>query len=140
MARIDGETTMMRSVKWLLPGILAINGAVMMLAPGWWYPRVPGVIETGPLNDHFVRDIGAAFLACALAMGWALKDPVRGLGAAVAAATFLCLHAVIHFITPFCGSGLPWPLLARDFPAVFLPAIISLLVVRSCLRRQKVTA
>ena len=126
----------MRWAKWLLPAILMINGAVMMLAPAWWYPRVPGVIQTGPLNDHFVRDIGAAFIACALAMGWALKDPVRGLGAAVAAATFLCLHAVIHLITPFCGSALPWPLLARDFPGVFLPAIISLLVVRSCLRRQ----
>lgn len=126
----------MRQLKWILPAILAINGAVMMLAPAWWYPRVPGVIQTGPLNDHFVRDIGAAFLACALAMGWALKDPVRGLGAAVAAAVFLCLHAVIHLITPFCGSALPWPLLARDFPGVFLPAIISLLVVRSCLRRQ----
>jgi hypothetical protein len=126
----------MRWTKWILPALLAINGVVMMLAPDWWYPRVPGVIQTGPLNDHFVRDIGAAFIACALALGWALKDPVRGLGAAVAAAAFLTLHATIHLITPFCGSALPWPLLARDFPAVFLPAIISLLVVRWCLRCQ----
>ena len=48
----------MQWAKWILPAILAINGAVMMLAPAWWYPRVPGVIETGPLNDHFVRDGG----------------------------------------------------------------------------------
>jgi len=121
--------------KWILPAILLINGGVMMLAPAWWYPRVPGVIETGALNTHFVRDIGAAFIACALAMGWAVKDPVRGLGAAVAAAVFLCLHATIHLITPFCGPR-PWPLLARDFPGVFLPALLSLLVVGSCLRRQ----
>jgi hypothetical protein len=128
---------MMRWVKWILPAILAINGAVMLLAPGWWYPRVPGVLETGPLNGHFVRDIGAAYLACALAMGWALKDPARGLGAAAASGGFLTLHAGIHLITPFCGTSLPWPLLLRDFPGVFLPAIISLLVVRSCVRRQK---
>ena len=130
----------MRWLKWILPAILAINGAVMMLAPAWWYPRVPGVIETGALNEHFVRDIGAAYLACALAMGWALKDPARGLGAAIASATFLTLHAAIHLVTPFCGASLPWPLLARDFPGVFLPAILSLLVVRSCVRRQKRTA
>lgn len=130
----------MRWMKWLLPAILAINGAVMMLAPAWWYPRVPGVLETGPFNDHFVRDIGAAFLACALALGWALKDPARGLGLAAVSASFLCLHAAIHLITPFCGTSLPWPLLLRDFPGVFLPAIISLLVVRSCVRRQKVRA
>ena len=126
----------MRQLKWILPAILAINGVVMLLAPAWWYPRVPGVIETGPLNDHFVRDIGAAFLACALALGWAVKDPARGLGAALAAATFLTLHAAIHLITPFCGSSLPWPLLARDFPGVFLPALLSLWMVRSCLKRQ----
>jgi hypothetical protein len=130
----------MQWAKWILPAILAINGAVMMLAPAWWYPRVPGVIETGPLNDHFVRDIGAAYLACAVALGWAVRDPARGLGVAVAAAAFLTLHAAIHLITPFCGAGLPWPLLARDFPGVFLPAIASLLVVRSCVRRQKRTA
>ncbi len=127
----------MRWVKWVLPAILAINGAVMMLVPAWWYPRVPGVIETGAFNDHFVRDIGAAFLACALAMGWALKDPARGLAAAVVSATFLCLHAVIHLIMPFCGTSVPWPLLARDFPGVFLPAIISVLIVRSCWRRAR---
>ncbi|MFZ0269562.1 hypothetical protein [Caulobacter sp.] len=130
----------MRWVKWILPTILAINGAVMLLAPAWWYPRVPGVIEAGAYNDHFVRDIGAAFLACALAMAWAVKDPARGLGAAAASAAFLCLHAAIHLITPFCGTSLPWPLLLRDVPGVFLPAIISLLVVRSCFRRQKVRA
>ena len=130
----------MQWAKWILPAILAINGAVMMLAPAWWYPRVPGVIETGPFNDHFVRDIGAAYLACAVALGWAVRDPARGLGVAVAAAAFLTLHAAIHLITPFCGAGLPWPLLARDFPGVFLPAIVSLLVVRSCVRRQKRTA
>ncbi len=130
----------MRWMKWILPAILALNGAVMMLAPAWWYPRVPGVIETGAFNDHFVRDIGAAFLACALAMGWALRDPARGLGVAVVAAVFLCLHAVIHLIMPFCGTSVPWPPLARDFPGVFLPAIISLLVVRACVRRQKVVA
>ncbi len=125
----------MRWVKWILPAILAANGAVMMLAPAWWYPRVPGVIETGALNEHFVRDIGAAYLACALAMGWALNNPARGLGVAAASATFLCLHSLIHLITPFCGTTLPWPLLARDFPGVFLPAIISLFIVRSCWRR-----
>jgi hypothetical protein len=134
----------MRWAKWILPwglsGILAINGAVMMLAPAWWYPRVPGVIETGAFNDHFVRDIGAAYLACALAMGWAVKDPARGLGAAIVSASFLTLHAAIHLVAPFCGTSPPWPLLARDFPGMFLPAIISLAVVRAAYRRQKVSA
>jgi hypothetical protein len=125
----------MRWAKWILPAILAINGAVMLLVPAWWYPRVPGVIETGAFNDHFVRDIGAAYLACAVAMGWARRIRREGWARPWRRRRFSSVHAAIHLITPFCGTSLPWPLLARDFPGVFLPAILSVLIVRSCRRR-----
>ena len=39
------------------------NGALMLLAPGLWYTMVPGVIDTGPLNQHFIYDIGMAYIA-----------------------------------------------------------------------------
>src|SRR5262249_52922948 len=41
---------------------LAANGTFMLVAPSAWYGLVPGVAATGPLNAHFVRDIGAAYL------------------------------------------------------------------------------
>ena len=38
------------------------NGLWMLFAPAHWYQNLPaGVPDTGPLNVHFVRDIGAAF-------------------------------------------------------------------------------
>ena len=97
----------------------------MLLVPYGWFMRVPGVVETGPFNDHFVRDVGATYLACAVGLAWAALDPRRGTSGAVVAAAFLIVHAAIHVITPFCGTAPPWLLLARDFPGVFLPAILA---------------
>ncbi|MDQ0465163.1 hypothetical protein QO010_002947 [Caulobacter ginsengisoli] len=124
--------------KWILPVVLGLNGAVMMLAPAAWYPAVPGVIQTGPFNGHFIRDIGAANLACAGGLGWWALDR-KQVGAVFVAAVFLDLHAMIHLITPFapgCG-GRPVQDLARDFAGVFLPAIIASLIVWRGLKRKE---
>jgi hypothetical protein len=50
------------------------------------------------------------------------------------AATFQGVHALIHVITPFCGDSVPWPLLARDFPGVFLPTLLSIWIAAVALR------
>ena len=119
---------MVRGVCWFLVALFGLNGLAMLLGPYGWFIRVPGVIETGPFNDHFVRDVGAAYLACAVGLAFGALDLARHAGAVTAAATFQGLHAAIHLITPFCGKALPWPLLARDFPGVFLPTLVTLWV------------
>lgn len=101
------------------------NGLAMLAVPYPWYLTIPGVIQTGAFNDHFVRDIGATYLACGVGTLLGAIDPRRHAGAVAVAAAFQGLHAAIHLITPFCGSGPPWPLLARDFPGVFLPTLLT---------------
>lgn len=123
---------------WFLVVLFGLNGAVMLLLPYPWYLAVPGVIETGPFNDHFVRDVGAAYLACAVAMAFGVRDLARHAGAVAAAATFQTAHAVIHLVTPFCGDSLPWPLLARDFPGVFLPTLLSVWVAVTALKSKEI--
>jgi hypothetical protein len=49
-------------VVWMLGLGLAVNGLVMLGFPADWYPTVPGVIDVGPFNAHFIRDIGVAYL------------------------------------------------------------------------------
>lgn len=123
--------TLRTILRWSLPVILGLNGAVMMTVPAQWYPAVPGVILTGPYNGHFIRDIGAAYLATAGGLGWWALDRKSGLSSAFVAAVFLDLHAMIHLITPFipgCG-GRPLHDLIRDFAGVFLPAIAASLIV-----------
>jgi hypothetical protein len=126
--------------RWIAIGLTVMflgNGLVMMAAPYPWYLGIPGVIQTGPFNDHFVRDIGATYLACAIGTGLGAFDLRRHAGAVAVAAGFQGLHAVIHLITPFCGGGPPWPLLARDFPGVFLPTLLTIWLAVVAFRSSK---
>jgi uncharacterized protein YjeT (DUF2065 family) len=71
------------------------NGLFMLLAPAVWYELVPGVSDTGPFNPHFVRDIGCAYLVAGAGLLWFSLDR-RARPAAVVAAGFLALHALVH--------------------------------------------
>lgn len=101
------------------------NGVFMLLAPVQWYVVVPGVKETGSFNQHFIRDIGIiqAFLGAAFAIG-AVRTRLRVMlwGAATA---WLIAHAVFHFWEVAVGICAP-SALARDFPAVTLPALLGI--------------
>ena len=118
-------------------GIVSIaNGTFMLIAPESWYLAVPGVTTTGPFNQHFVRDIGLVFLFLggAFLMGAALAH-LRILlwgGAAI----WLSGHALFHFwevAVGICGPSA----LARDFPAVTLPAILAIALTSWALAEQR---
>jgi hypothetical protein len=108
----------------VLMGTAAIaNGVYMLVAPESWYFAVPGVTTTGPFNQHFVRDIGLIFLflGAAFLVGAARPDlRVIFWGAAT---IWLAGHALFHFWEVAVGICSP-SALARDFPAVTLPALI----------------
>lgn len=114
-------------VRWisaLLGGGLAVNGVVMVARPLPWYDAVPGVPLTGAFNPHFIRDIGMIYVVVAIALLWFAARPKQGWPALVCAAAWLTLHAAIHIGDASC-SGSFWGDLARDFPGVFVPALIT---------------
>ncbi|MFZ5669326.1 MAG: hypothetical protein ACOY4K_07515 [Pseudomonadota bacterium] len=115
---------MNRGIAILLAGLLGGNGLVMLAAPLGWYDAVPGVPQTGAFNPHFVRDIGMAYLTVGLGLGWFAWRPVQGWPALVCAAVFQLLHAAIHVGDGVCGSS-PLSDFIRDFPGVFLPALLT---------------
>jgi hypothetical protein len=113
-----------RGLAGLLALVLGGNGLAMIFAGLWWYGAVPGVVSTGPYNPHFVKDIGAIYLVCAGALAWRAARPDAGQGALVAAAAFLVMHAFVHVAdAAVCGN--PLAALVRDFPGVFVPALIT---------------
>jgi hypothetical protein len=117
--------TTINALRWMLAAGLAANGLWMLFGPHGWYHAVPGVSATGPLNLHFVRDIGCAYLIAAAGLAWRAVEPVRGSGAALLGAAFLLLHAGVHIaetLLGICG----WGALLRDVPGVVLPAIAAL--------------
>lgn len=101
-----------------------VNGLWMLLdAPGWFVGIPAAVPDFGPLNEHFVRDVGAAYLTVGVALAWAAFVPAaRGL--AVGATTvFYGLHALGHVYDTASGRVGPehWWI---DFPAIYLPVLL----------------
>src|SRR6266487_2284882 len=82
------------------------NGLWMLLAPAGWYLHLPAAVpDTGPLNPHFVRDVGAAFVTIG------------------AVTLFYVLHAVVH-VTDLAAGRLDASHWLIDLPGVFLPALV----------------
>jgi hypothetical protein len=106
-------------------GILSLaNGLWMLLAPEGWYHHLPaGVPDTGPLNVHFVRDVGAAFATIGVAFCVAAPNARRHRGVLLAATLFYVLHAGVH-VADLAAGRLDVHHWVIDLPGVFLPAIV----------------
>lgn len=106
-----------------------VNGLWMLADPPGWYTGIPAAVpDFGPLNEHFVRDIGAAFLVQGIALAWAAFVAAWRLPLVVPVALFYVLHALVHVYDTARGLAGPahW---AIDFPAVYLPAILMAVLV-----------
>jgi hypothetical protein len=120
----ERESTMRRLLALILGAALAANGLFMLANPTDWYGLVPGVPTTGPLNGHFVRDIGCAYLVAGAGLA-AFGVDARARAAALAAAAFLALHALVH-LWDWASGREALALLVDDLPAVFAPPAIAL--------------
>ena len=111
-----------------LMGVLAIgNGLYMLYTPANWYFAVPGVTTTGPFNQHFIRDIGLIFLFVGTAYLCGAAKPALRTALWAAPSLWLSGHALFHFwevAVGICGPSA----LARDFPAVTLPAALGIFI------------
>ena len=114
---------------------LAVNAVVMLIDPAYWYRTLPGVSSTGPLNDHFVRDIGCANLVAGVVLLVHALRRTAPVSALVAAAGFLFLHAGLHvweLTGARSGSG---HRVLRDLSTVYLPALLAAWVAIDARRR-----
>ena len=110
------------------------NGVWMLVSPRSWYNYLPaGVPDFGPLNEHFVRDLGGLFLLIGAAlMGAAVRRKLR-VPAIAFASGFSVLHALVHVYDTASGrvAAAHWLV---DFVPVYLPAIVLVFALRSALR------
>jgi hypothetical protein len=111
------------------------NGMFMLVAPKVWYDVIPGVIDTGFFNQHFVRDIGMIqfFLGAGFALGM-LRPAIR-VELWAAATLWLLAHAAFHVWEVAVGICAPFALL-RDFPAVSLPALLGIALTVHAIRER----
>ncbi len=111
---------------WLLAVLTGANALWMLLQPATWFTDLPAAVpDFGAYNEHFVRDIGCAFAAVALALGWAARRPALRPALVAVAACFLVAHALLHVFDTLRGVVGPehWWI---DLPGVYLPAALSL--------------
>lgn len=100
------------------------NGLWMLANPAHWYATLPAAVpDFGPLNEHFVRDIGSTFAMLGIALVWgAFQRGVR-LPVLALVTLFNALHALVHVWDTSRGLVGPehWSI---DFPAVYLPTLV----------------
>ena len=124
-------------------GLLALvnfaNGLWMLADPHLWYTDLPAAVpDFGPYNEHFVRDIGAAFLAFGVALVWAARRPAARLPLVAVTTCFYALHAAGHVYDTLRGvvdADHWW----TDLPGVYLPAIL-LVILTALLARSPAPA
>jgi hypothetical protein len=106
-------------------GVFNLANAVwMLLDPAGWYAGLPAAVpDTGPLNEHFVRDIGSAFAVMGAGMLMAAFRPALRAPLLALVSLFYLLHALVH-VTDTVAGRLPASHWAIDFPGVYAPAIV----------------
>src|SRR4051812_9101033 len=116
---------------------LAAMALVMLFAPRAWYDAFPGVVDTGPFNPHFVRDLGSVFLvqaAVLVVFVVAKRPPVSAL---IAGAAFVTLHALVHIGELLNMSEGAAHVLLRDLPSVYLPTLLTIWIAASAAMRSR---
>lgn len=109
---------------WLLGLISLGNGLWMLAAPAAWFSGVPaGVPDTGPLNLHFVRDIGVVFIVVGLGAVWCARNLDRCRPVHIGITLFWSGHALVHVLEISTGF-LPHTHWRIDAPLIFLPALL----------------
>ncbi len=104
------------------------NAAWMLADPAGWYRGLPAAVpDFGPLNEHFVRDIGAAFLMQGVALLWAAFAPAWRVPLVAPVTLFYVLHALAHVYDTERGLVGPahWTI---DLPGVYVPAILMIVL------------
>ena len=94
------------------------TGIVAYFMTGFFYERFTA--HTGPFNDHFLSDVGAAYLTAGLALMLAAYIEKWRVPFAVSAVLFLGLHSLIHIAEIVTGQ-LDGMQIASDLITVILP-------------------
>lgn len=100
------------------------NGLWMLASPAHWYINLPADVPgSGPLNEHFVRDIGCVFTLLGIALLWSIPRRSLRVPAMVAAAAFSSAHALVHVFDQMRGLFTPEHL-GFDIGPVYLSTIL----------------
>ncbi len=100
-----------------------VTGSYIWFATPHWYTNMPGVAETGPLNQHFAKDVALAYLVSGGAVMWGALRAERSV--AVFGSLWLVFHAVFH-IAIWINRGSPSDVIAlTNLLGIQIPAALT---------------
>ena len=118
------QTTLLKSAYNILGSISIGNGLWMLFFAASWYKNIPaGIEDTGPLNTHFVHDIGLVYFLVGVGAIWCAMNLEKCFPIHLTLTLFVAGHALIHIVEILVGL-LPPSHWLIDFPLIFLPAIL----------------
>ena len=108
----------------ILGGLSLGNGLWMLLSASTWFSEMPvGAEDTGPLNAHFVHDVGLVYLLIGLGAFYCARKLETCLEVHLGITLFMGGHAFIH-IGEILTGALPTSHWLIDFPLVIFPTIM----------------
>jgi hypothetical protein len=111
------------------------NGAWMLVDPAGWYTNLPAAVpDFGPLNEHFVRDIGGAYVMVGIGLCWAAFDLRVRVPAVGLVTVFYALHALGHVYDTASGRVGPEHWLIDALP-IYLPVVVLVVMLRLLVRQ-----
>ena len=130
------NTVLLRSFYNFMGAVNIGNGFWMLFFAENWYFNLPaGIEDTGPLNTHFVHDIG--LVCCIVGLGaFYCSTRINNCRAVhIGVLLFIVGHALIHVVEISIGLLPPshWMI---DFPLLFVPALLILAITPSVLKIQ----
>lgn len=115
---------LIKSIYNTLGAISVGNGIWMLLSASTWFSTMPvDAADTGPLNPHFIHDVGLIYLLVGLGAFWCGYKLNNCIEVHLGITLFMAGHALIHMIEILTGVLPPSHWLV-DFPLITLPAIL----------------
>lgn len=120
---------MLKTIIAFIGSLYFVNALIMWFTPLYWHETVPGIVEMGPFNMHFIRDIGLVYGTMGAGLIWVYKNT----SVAMFASIWPALHAVYHIMI-FFQRGAPIDMIAAT--NLFLIQIPAWLAVWAIWRAQ----
>lgn len=112
----------------IIASINILNGLWMLIAPKHWYYNLPASVPVfGPLNYHFIRDIGCVFFLLGVGLVIAAFYPSYRLPLFTMNTAFYFLHMLVH-VHEVVSGRVRLSMFWVDLPGVYIPALITFIL------------
>ena len=131
------KNLILKSTYNILGGISLGNGLWMLISASTWFHKMPvGAEDTGPVNSHFIHDVGLVYILVGIGMFWCAYKLTTCLNVHIGVTLFMGGHALIH-IGEILSGALPTSHWLIDFPLVTFPAMILIALTPFTIRANK---